>query len=275
MGTNKIAIKVKSESGAVRVYNITVTRGEVQEPSEGGSSEEPGHDENGNSKALLKELSLSDGTITFDSNVFDYNVVVEYGTSNIAVVAESMDPADNVVINGGEELEVGGLNEISVTVTSPTGEASNTYTIYVERREENITISSDSLLSDLSINGYKIKFDAKQTEYDVTIKEGVKELDITAIPNSDRAYVTIEGNENLVNGDEIKIRVTAEDNSYTDYFIKVSAKRKGGNVFLTIFVIIIIIVVLAYLVLRAMGYKIYLNLDAFKDFIKKRFAKKE
>ena len=48
---------------------------------------------------------------------------------------------------------------------------------------------------------------------------------------------------------------------------------KGGNVFLTIIVVILIILALAYLVLRAMGYKIYLNFDAVKDKVKGIFKR--
>ena len=269
-GTNKVLVKVRSESGRIRVYTITIQRGENTETIDpnNGLVIDP-------TKALLKNLILSDGTITFDPNLFDYNVVVDYNTSNITVTAEKNDETDIVTITGGENLEVGGINIITVDVSTGNGSSTNTYTIYVERREENIAISSDSLLRDLIIKDYKIKFDAKTTQYEVTLKEGVTSLDIEAKTNSDKATYTVEGNENLTNGSEIKIRVTAEDNSYTDYFIRVSAKRRGGNVFLTIFVILLIILVLAYLVLRAMGYKIVLNFEAIKDWFKKRFAKKD
>ena len=69
----------------------------------------------------------------------------------------------------------------------------------------------------------------------------------------------------MKNGSEVKVRVTAEDNSYTDYVIKVKMAGQGGNVFLTIVVVLLIILVIAYLVLRAMGYKIYLNFGAVKE----------
>ena len=270
-GYNKVQLKVRSESGAVRVYTITILKGDA--PANGGGNSgntqpgevgpgETGKEEDNKSKALLENLSLSDGIITFDPNVFDYNVVVDYQTSKLEVTAEPFNKDDIVDIKNVDELEVGGFNEIVISVKSKDEETTNTYTIYVERREENITISNDSLLKDLKVDGYKIKFDAKQKEYTIKLKKNESELKINATPNNDRANITIEGNENLTNNSEVKIRVTAEDGSYTDYFIKVNVPvRRGGNVFLTIFVVLLIILVLAYLVLRAMGYKIVFNYE--------------
>ena len=164
----------------------------------------------------------------------------------------------------------------------------NVYTVYVTRKEEDLPISNNSLLSNLEIEGYKIKFDAKKTDYSINIKEGVSQLNINAVPSDEKSTITIEGNDNLTNGSKVKIRVTAEDGSFTDYFVEVKVVGKGGNVILTIFVILLIIeapsdklfevilliiAVLAYLVLRAMGYKIYFNLDGIKNFIS-NFKKK-
>lgn len=281
MGDNKVQIKVRSQSGAVRAYTVNVLRGDkISAPSDDQNSDKQDDDDQekedkNTSKAILKDLTLSDGIITFDPNVFDYNVVVDYDTKKIEVNVEKDNEEDTVDIKNVDELEVGGFNEIIITVTSKDQEKSNIYTIYVERREENISISNDSLLKDLSIKNYKIKFDAKQNEYTVKLKEKDNQLEISATPSSDRASITIEGNDNLVDGSQIKIRVTAEDGTYTDYFIKIDKVKRSGNILLTIFVVILIVLLLAYLVLRAMGYKIVLNLEAVTEKFKNIFSKKE
>ena len=265
-GINRITVKVKSETGKVRVYTIVVTK-------EGSGSDTPTPTTDGTD--TLKSLELSSGNIAFDSNTFDYNATVDYDVNNIVVTAVPTNDTDTVSVNGGDNLEVGSLNQITITVTNADKTASNIYTIYVNRKEENITISNNSLLQDLKIDGYKIKFDAKTTDYSITLKEGVSQLNITATPSDSKSSITVEGNENLKSGSEIKIRVTAEDGSYTDYFINIAGVKKGGNVFLTVVVIILIILVLAYLVLRAMGYKIYFNMSAIKEYFEKIFAKKQ
>ncbi|MBR1417031.1 MAG: cadherin-like beta sandwich domain-containing protein [Bacilli bacterium] len=261
-GYTRAAIKVKSESGSVRTYSILFGK-------DGGDVDLEETD-----FAELESLELSDGTIDFDSKTFDYNVSVGYEVTNIRVTAKSKHETDEVVVTGGENLELDKLNEITVDVKSEDGKYTNKYTIYVTRKEEDLPVSSNSLLQDLSIEGYKIKFDAKNTEYDVSVKEGVSELKINATPSDEKSTITIEGNENLSNGSKIKIRVTAENGTYTDYFIEVKQVGKGGNVFLTVLVILLIIIVMAYLVLRAMGYKIYFNLGAIKEQIAGLFKRK-
>lgn len=258
--TTRASIKVKAQSGAVRTYSMLFYK-------EGSEVTQP------DNHALLKSLELSAGKIEFDSNTFDYNVTVPYDVTSTVVTAIAQDENDEVVVNGGENLEADKLNEISIIVTSSDGKYSNTYTIYVIRKNEDLGVSNNSLLSDLSIKDYNIKFDAKKTEYKLSVQEGVNSLVIYATPADNRAVVSIEGNENLKNGSEVKVRVTAEDNSYTDYVIKIKMVGKGGNVFLTIIVVILIILALAYLVLRAMGYKIYLNFDAVKDKVKGIFKR--
>lgn len=260
-GYTRAAIKVKSQSGSVRTYSIVV----IQE----GSSE------SNSDAALLESLELSAGTIDFDPYTFDYNVSVPYDVTNIAVNAKPKTPGDKPNVTGGENLEPDKLNEITIVVTSQDGSSSNTYTIYVTRKEQDLGISDNSLLQDLSIDGYKIKFDAKKKEYEISLKEEDKnkELTINAKAADEKAIVTIEGNEKLANGSKVKVRVTAEDGSYTDYFIDVKQAGRGGSVVLTIIVIILIVVAMAYIVLRVMGYKIYFNLGGLKDKIVNRFKK--
>ena len=256
------SIKVKSQSGRVRTYSLLF----IKDGNEEQAAEEDNH-------ALLKKLELSAGKIEFDPKTWDYNVTVPYDVTNTVVTAEAQDPNDEVVVTGGENIEADKLNEITVVVTSSDGQYTHTYTIYLIRKNEDIEVSHDSYLADLSIEGYKIKFDAKNTNYKVSVKEGTKSLVIYATPADSKATISIEGNEDLQNGSQVKVRVTAEDNSYTDYLIDVKMVGKGGNTFLTIVVIILIILAIAYLVLRAMGYKIYLNIGAFTDKIKGMFKR--
>ena len=263
-GTNRYTIKVKSESGNVRTYTIVFNKGGSSTSSTPVNTYNP----------LLSSLEVSEGKIEFDQNTFDYNLSVPYDVTNIAVKAIAQNPEDDVVVTGGDNLLSDELNEISIVVTSKDKTVSNTYTIYVTRKEEDLPISSNSLLQDLQIDGYKIKFDAKTNDYIITLAEGDTQLKITAVPSDSASIITIEGNENLTTGSQVKIRVTAEDGSYTDYFVKIKGVGRKGNVVLTVIVVILIIIVIAYLVLRAMGYKIYFNMDAAKEKVNK-FIKRD
>ena len=147
--------------------------------------------------------------------------------------------------------------------------------MYVIRKEAEETISSNSLLKDLVMKGQDIKFDAKVTEYEITLDEQETELEIEVTAASDRASVSIEGNEQLTTGSEVKIRVTAESGDYTDYYIKITGYRKSSNIFVTIIIIIIIVLILAYLVLRLLGYRIYFNVSGIKNYFSNLFSRKK
>ncbi len=271
-GANNVQIRVKSEIGTVRTYTINVNRAgsTPSTPTEPQTPDTP----TGNSEALLKSLVINDGEVKldFDQKIFNYNVHVPFDTTNLLIVGESEDASDTVIVDGGTDLQVG-ENEVRVTVSNANGK-SNVYTLYVIRKDEEESISSNSYLTNIIVKGKKLKFDAKKNEYNLTITEKEKELDITAVPADENSVITIEGNENLKVGSQIKITVTAEDGSIQEYYLNISGIKKSANVFLIIFVVLIIIVVIAYLLLRIMGYKIYFNLDAVKSLLPSKKKKK-
>lgn len=271
-GTNSIQIRVKSEIGSVRTYTINVNRaGSAVTPPTPETPETP----TSNSAALLKSLTINDGEIKleFDKQIFNYNVHIPFDITNLLIAAESEDATDVITVEGGSDLQVG-ENEVKVTVTGANGK-SNVYTLYVIRKAEEEVISSNSYLTNIIVKGKKLKFDAKENEYNLTITEKEKELDITAVPADENSVITVEGNENLKVGSQIKITVTAEDGSVQEYFLNITGIKKSANIFLIIFVVLIIIIVIAYLLLRIMGYRIYFNLDAVKSLFAGNSKKKK
>lgn len=268
-GDNNLSIKVQSEYGTVRVYRIYVYRKPSSvtpsTPENPTNPEEPENPTNA-SKALLKSLTLSAGNIQFESEEFDYSVPVDNDVENIVATANPEFEEDIVDIIGGDNLEVG-LNELVIKVTSSTDESvTNTYTIYIIRNEADMPISTNSLLKSLSIEGHPINFDMNTTEYNITISKSENYVNITAEPDDDVASIVIEGNTNLTTGSQIKVRVTAEAGNYTDYLINVTGYQKKSNIFLTIIIIILVILIIAYAILRALGYKIVFNLQSIKNF---------
>ena len=177
---------------------------------------------------------------------------------------------DTVDIKGGESLEVG-ANELTITVTSSDGSVSNVYTIYIIKKEADTDISGNSLLKSLVISGHAINFDANVNEYNITIKKNETDVGIECVPDDSNASVTIEGNANLTTGSQIKIRVTAENGNYTDYLINVTGYQKKSNIIGTIFIVLLVILAIAYAILRALGYKIYFNLQGIKNFFSNLF----
>lgn len=273
-GENNIYLKVKSEAGSVRVYRLIITRkkaNNVEPAPEPTPTPDPTPEPTPEvSKALLSSLKLSEGKIDFESNVFDYNVTVGYDVTNVVATVELENDTDTVDIKGGESLEVG-ANELTITVTSSDGSVSNVYTIYIIKKEADTDISGNSLLKSLVISGHAINFDANVNEYNITIKKNETDVGIECVPDDSNASVTIEGNANLTTGSQIKIRVTAENGNYTDYLINVTGYQKKSNIIGTIFIVLLVILAIAYAILRALGYKIYFNLQGIKNFFSNLF----
>ena len=273
-GENNIYLKVKSEAGSVRVYRLIITRKKPNnvepEPTPTPTPDPTPEPTPEVSKALLSSLKLSEGKIDFESNVFDYNVTVGYDVTNVVATVELENDTDTVDIKGGESLEVG-ANELTITVTSSDGSVSNVYTIYIIKKEADTDISGNSLLKSLVINGHAINFDPNVNEYNITIKKNETDVGIECVPDDSNASVTIEGNANLTTGSQIKIRVTAENGNYTDYLINVTGYQKKSNIIGTIFIVLLVILAIAYAILRALGYKIYFNLQGIKNFFSNLF----
>jgi len=209
-------LKVKSETGSIRVYNLAFVKS--------------GENTLNKEEALLSSLSLSKAYVAFDKNVFDYNTFVDYEIDSTNIYALSENGGDVVSIykniNGDITkidsknvlLDVGN-NYITIIVSTPSGK-SRTTTLNIIRKENGLDISTDTSLSYLGVDGYDIDFTPERLDYVVKIKRE-KSLVIAAAPMSNRSNVYIRGNDNLTAFSIVKIRVVAEDGQFREYTIDI------------------------------------------------------
>ncbi|NDD13902.1 MAG: hypothetical protein EB072_14950, partial [Betaproteobacteria bacterium] len=150
---------------------------------------------------LNNDASLS----TFQVNGVDVEdgatVDVEYGTTEVEVVATPTDANASVVVVGGTDLKTG-ENSIVVTVTAQDGETVVEYTVTV-----NVALNSDTSLATFTLNGEAVNDgDVFDLEY------GVTEVEVIALPTDPDATVEIEGGADLVSGENtVTVTVTAAD----------------------------------------------------------------
>lgn len=189
-----------------RKFTVTV---KAKSTSSSGNS----GDSSGNSstpKTTTPSFSSVNETVYATGSV---NVRSSYSTSSSIV--GSLDAGDSVTRTGR------GSNGWSrVTYNGQTAYISSEY-LTTEKPEE----SDNNNLESLSISGYELtpKFSADVKEYSLTITENVEKLDITAEPEDENAEVKIEGNENLLIGENtIKVIVTAEDGTERTYTLNVT-----------------------------------------------------
>lgn len=205
------------------------------------------------SNTKLKSLTLSSGTITFSSDIYEYSISVESNVNSIDVTAIPEDETSKVEIKNNTNIENGSI--ISILVTG-TDNSTSEYKINISK--ETYIMSNNAKLSSLSVEGYTLSFNSKINEYTLIIDEEDKELNINYETDDDKAIAIIDGNSDLKDGSKIVINVTAEDGTENTYTINISVKRKSN--FLSILFIIVLI-----LAIIAGGYYIYKKFIANKE----------
>ena len=104
-----------------------------------------------------------------------------------------------------------GENTVTIIVTAEDG-TKKEYYIHVTK-VDNIEMANAEL-ENLDIQGFSLypSFKSNIYSYNLNINQEISNLNITAIPQNEKATVEIEGNENLHEGENIiKINVTAEN----------------------------------------------------------------
>lgn len=191
------------------------------------------------SNTKLKSITLSSGSIIFNSEIYEYSINVKDDVNNINVTAIPEDSTNKVTVSGNTDIKNGSVITI---IVNGKDNSSSTYIITVNKEEKKL--SNNAYLEELTIDNYSIPFDSKINDYPLTIDNGVKELNIEYKTEDDNAVVSITGNNDLENGSKISIKVTAEDGTENIYNINISVKKQSSFI-KVLFIIIIILALLA------------------------------
>jgi len=186
-------------------------------------------------------------TVTFyvkDTNKTNSNIGIRDGSAVLFKVGSSYDEDDAVVItNPAESTHVVNITKTnSVPVTEPKSIVSNVNPnnivskaeSKVSKAKQNITSNSksenktttklasksNSDLKNLKIKNHRINFDKEKLDYKVIVKEKENNLEVEAIPEDEKATVTITGADDLKTNDyKVLVEVTAPDGSKKTYII--------------------------------------------------------
>lgn len=205
--------------------------------------------------AYLQSLKLTPGEIQFNKETLEYTISVDKDVKDITVEAIPESATATVKIKNNEKIS--SKKPIYVIVTAEDEITKLEYKINLEITDNGPELSSNSKLSSLTIKGYNLNFKPEVKEYIIKIDKDVNALDIEATPEDAKAKYEITGNEQLKNKSKITIKVTAEDETTTDYIITI---KKGGS---NIIAIILIIIVLG--IAGVVGFKLIRNLIPAKE----------
>ena len=174
----------------------------------------------GDENADLASVSVN-GTTLFPP---DLTMTVKNSVTTVTISAKASSEAAEVSCPDSAELKVG-VNEISLSVTSQTGEV-RTYTLRITRKEK--SKSGNAFLKDLTVRNGTLdeKISEAVTVYVATVPYTVQVAVIQATPQDSNATVSIRGNTSLsVGKNTFTIVVTAENGTQREYTLNIVRQK--------------------------------------------------
>ncbi len=210
-GENIVDVKVKSENEKVKTYTLKINR-----------------EDNRSTNNYLSSIELSSGKIDFNKEITEYYVSVPCDISHIDINANVEDEKAQLVVNN-IDLMYGG-NVITIVVTAENGDA-KTYTLNVKRLAEEEKMSDNNSVVSMLIFGHEYDFLNDVFEYNLTINSEEDKLLFNIELEDDAAHYVIDGNENLVDGSVVTVRVTSESGLQNEYKFNIGIKdtKKSNN----------------------------------------------
>lgn len=206
-GKNTFKVVVKSESGVSRTYTLNITRNDTRSKTN-----------------TLSSLSLSEGNIAFSPTKTSYTVNVKANTSSVTISATKTDSKSTFVSGYGPRTIslVSGNNVAYIKVKAENG-ATKTYTLSINVEDGR---SKNANLKSITIPGYNLNFNKYETKYKISVPYETEKLEISALPEDNKARVKIEDKNLEVGKNAIAITVIAENRSAKIYILEVERLEK-------------------------------------------------
>jgi len=229
-GTNTITLKVTAENEDVKTYTINVVR-------DASSNSKPDNIKiNGIIDAFIKEGSdygklknTATGEETeFSPDIHEYSMTLPARQKKISFDVTKGHDYETVVGDGEYTLQDND-NTFTIKITSEDGTSTSEYKYNIFH-----DMTGNCLLSELHVTNIEkdIDFEQETLEYYITVPNDTDHLDITAVPESNKATVKIIGADSLTIGlNEVYVIVNAEDGEQLVYVIH-TYRMKSGNTFI-------------------------------------------
>ena len=244
-GKNTFYITVTAPSGAQKTYTVVINtpvtpkpqqpipptpQPDLQQPTTPETPTTPEQpeekpEEKKDSNTNLKKLTLDIAVLAFNKNKTNYEISVDNEIDKVTVEAVAESEKSTVIGNGEHELVVGS-NTVNIVVTAENGYI-KTYEIIIVR-EKPIVISNSNKISSLKINGIDFKFDPEKNEYDITTE--LKSLDFKIDLYDENSSYKISGNNSLITGSEVRIRVTDAEGNINVYKLNITVPETSNEI---------------------------------------------
>ena len=219
----------KAQEIETEFNQLQIQIGKEETELEKQAKQEQGTDKKLNN-ANLQDLRINQEGIVpnFKTDIYEYYLTVTNDVKEIEILSIPENQNATIQINGNENL-IEGLNTIEINVISEDRTETKTYKIYVTKTNnvENANTNLETLAIENTL--FYPNFQNDITSYTAEISEEIQNLNILAIPENENANVSIYGNDNLNEGNNIvKITVTAP-NRYTKKEITINIYKINKN----------------------------------------------
>lgn len=229
-GKTIISIKGNSydNSGNIRKTNFKELEIQIGEEETQNllNEEEIGTNTDENNAYLKIMRTNQEGIIpNFNKEIFEYYITTNQEINKLEITAIPENNNSKIEIIGNDNF-VQGENVVQIKVTSQNGQNTNIYKIYITKTKD--LEKANTNLETLAVENTFLypSFDTTITEYKIEVSKDTENLNILAIPEDEKAKVTIEGNTNIKIGDNtILINVLAEDGSTFRKYKIIAHKR--------------------------------------------------
>lgn len=162
--------------------------------------------------ATLAAILLDDAPMAeFAPTTTDYTIHLPAGATLPVVTYRAGHPAQTIVMGELQPMQTG------ITVQAENG-TSTTYTVTFE-----VALYSDATLADLQMEGHTLGYQPTQTEYALTLDEGMPLPALHYTARAGQRVVVSEPNDN-----EQRVTVTAENGTTATYVIKYTRAISGN-----------------------------------------------
>lgn len=190
----------------------------------------------------LKSLNVKGYSIKFNKEDLSYNLVIDRSVDNLEIEYETESDKATVIVTNDKNINID--NPVIISVTAEDGTKKD-YTISLSYKK----LSSNTNVKKMTIDNYEFIFEQTKHDYDLIIKNEDSSLVYNIELEDENALYEIEGNNDLVNGSKIIVKIVAEDGTESDYnfnIIKESItkpSKKKNSVLITILIIIILAII--------------------------------
>ena len=233
---DKVSISATSKTGTVagdgektlkdgkNTFELVVTKGDDSKKYTIVVTKKSAPEE---TKCVLKSLSISSGSIDFDSDTFDYNITLDSNITSFSVTVPSeanvnFSPSDSINLKYGE------TKTISVVVLCANN-VSTKYKLNVTRKDVNDNDevkTSDVNLKKLIIEGVPFDFTPNKISYSITVPSNMEEIKLEYELEDNTSSVEIIGDTKLKQGkNQIKVVVTSQSGKSNTYTLNITRSK--------------------------------------------------